>query len=125
MEKHGNEAGTSTEDVRKVGAEPKSNNGSRVGRPRWADYEDFEEDVDDFGHGCFGDETIGHKKGFWQPRNQRDFGNRTRGQFGPRGHFRNIEGHDDDDVDGDLDAIKLKIPFLQGKNNPEVYLDWV
>jgi hypothetical protein len=23
-----------------------------------------------------------------------------------------------------LDAIKLKIPFFQGKNDPEAYLEW-
>jgi len=57
--KHGNVAGTCTQDVRKVGTEPKSNNGSGAERPRWADYEDFEEDVDDIGDGGFKDETIG------------------------------------------------------------------
>jgi hypothetical protein len=62
--KHGNMAGTCTQDVRKVGAEPKSNNGSGAQRPRGADYEDFEEDVDDIGDGGFKDETIGHRKGF-------------------------------------------------------------
>jgi hypothetical protein len=30
-----------------VGTDPKSNNGSSSKRPRWADYEEFE-DVDDF-----------------------------------------------------------------------------
>ena len=71
--KHGNMAGTCTQDVRKVGAEPKSNNGSGAERPRWVDYADFEEDVDDFGDGGFKDETIGHQEGFWQRRNRRDF----------------------------------------------------
>jgi hypothetical protein len=47
VERRGNEAGTSDQDVRKVGAEPKANSGSRAEKPRWADYEDFEEDVDD------------------------------------------------------------------------------
>jgi hypothetical protein len=47
--------------------------GSGVERPRWANYEDFEEDVDDIGDGGFKDEIIGHREGFWQPRNQRDF----------------------------------------------------
>jgi hypothetical protein len=42
--------------MRKVGAEPKSNNGSGAERPRWADYE---EDVADIGDGAFKDETIG------------------------------------------------------------------
>ena len=51
VEKHGNVAGTCTQEVRKVGAEPKSNSGNRVERPRWADYEDFEEVVDDIGDG--------------------------------------------------------------------------
>jgi len=39
--KHGNVAGTCTQDVRKVGAQHKSNNGGGAKRPRWADYEDF------------------------------------------------------------------------------------
>jgi hypothetical protein len=71
--KHGNMAGTCTQDVRKVGAEPKSNNGSGAERPRWVDYPNFGEDVDDIGDGGFKEETIGHREGFWQPRNQRDF----------------------------------------------------
>jgi len=66
-------AGTCTQDVRKVGAEPKSNNDSGPERPRWADYEDFEVDIDDIGDGGFQDETIGHREGFRQPRNRRDF----------------------------------------------------
>jgi hypothetical protein len=52
--------------VRKVVDELKANSGSRVKRPRWADYE---EDVDDIGDGGFEDETIGHREGFQQPRN--------------------------------------------------------
>jgi len=59
--KHGNMAGTCTEDVRKVGDEPKSSNDSGAKRPRWVDYSDFEEDVDDIGDGGFKD------------RNRRDF----------------------------------------------------
>jgi len=51
--------------------------------------------------------NIGHQEGFQQPRNQRDFGNRTSGQFSQRGNFHSVGGHDD--LDGDLDAIKLKI----------------
>ena len=38
---HGNMAGTCTQDVRKVGAELKSNHGSGSKRPKWDDYEDF------------------------------------------------------------------------------------
>jgi len=34
VEKLGNEAGTSTQNVSKLGAEPKANNGSRAERPR-------------------------------------------------------------------------------------------
>ena len=56
VEKRSNKAGPSTQDVRKHGAEPKANNGSRFERPRWADYEDFEEAVDDIGDGGFEDE---------------------------------------------------------------------
>ena len=29
-----------------------------------------------------------------------------------------------EDVDGDLDTIKLKIPNFQGKNDPKAYLKW-
>ena len=29
-----------------------------------------------------------------------------------------------EDIKSDLDAIKLKIPFFQGKNDPEAYLEW-
>jgi hypothetical protein len=57
----------------------------------WADYEDFEEDVDDIGNGGFNDETISHWKGFQQPRKQKDFGNRTRGQLGQMGNFCNFK----------------------------------
>ena len=71
--KLGNMAGTCTQDVWKVGAEPKSNNDSGAERPRWVDYADFGEDIDDIGDGGFKDETIGHREGFWQPINQRDF----------------------------------------------------
>jgi hypothetical protein len=70
--KHGNVVGTWTQDVRKVGAQHKSNNDSGAKRPRWVDCEDFE-DIDDIGDGGFRDEIIGHREGFWQPRNQRDF----------------------------------------------------
>jgi len=79
VERRGNEAGTSTQDVRKLGAELKANSESRVEKPRWVDYEDFKEDVDDIGDGGFEDKTIGHREGFRQPRNRRDFGCRTRG----------------------------------------------
>jgi hypothetical protein len=58
VEKHGNEAGTSTQDVRMVRADSKPNNGSRTERLGWVDYEDFKEDVDDIGDGGFEDETI-------------------------------------------------------------------
>jgi hypothetical protein len=40
-------ARTRIQEVRKVGAEPKSNNDSGAKRPRWANYEDFEVEVDD------------------------------------------------------------------------------
>jgi hypothetical protein len=99
-EKHGKVAGTCTQDVRKVGADPKSNSCNMAARPRWADYEDFEEAVDDIGGGGFVDKAIGQREGFRHPRNQRDFGNRTRGQFGQRENFCNVEGHAD--LNGDI-----------------------
>jgi hypothetical protein len=71
--KQGNVAGTCTQDVRKVWAEPKSNNDCGVERPRWADYEDFKVDIDDIIDGGFKDETIGQREGFRHPRNRRDF----------------------------------------------------
>jgi hypothetical protein len=73
VEKQGKMAGTCTQNVRKVGFEPKSNNGSGAERTRWANYEDFEEGVDDNGYGDFKDEIIGHPESIWQPRNRRDF----------------------------------------------------
>jgi hypothetical protein len=100
VEKCSNEAGLSTQDMRKLGAEPKANSGSRVKWPRWADYEDFEEAIDDIGDGGFEDEAMCHQEGFRQPRNQRDFRNRTRGQFGQRENFCNVKGHAD--LNGDI-----------------------
>ena len=100
VEKHGNEAGTSTQDVRMVRSDSKPNNGSRTERLGWVDYEDFKEDVDDIGDGGFKDETIGHWECFRQPRDRWDFRNKTRGEFGQRGNFRNFGGHDN------VDAIK-------------------
>jgi len=50
-----------------------------------------------------------------------DFRFRQRGQFDQRGKFYNVGNHDD--VDGDLDSIKLKIPNLQCKNDLNVYLE--
>jgi len=70
--KQGKVAGTCTQNVRKVGAELKSNNDSGVERTRWVDYVDFEEGVDDNGDDGFKDEIIGHREGIRQPRNQRD-----------------------------------------------------
>jgi hypothetical protein len=119
LEKCGNKAGTSTQNLRKLEAELKANNSSRAERPRRTDYE---EAVDDIGDGGFENEAISHREGFRQPRNRRDYGNRIRGQFGQREIFRSVGGHAD--LDGDLDAIKLKIPSFQGKNDPEAYLEW-
>ncbi|KAL3574710.1 hypothetical protein D5086_022811 [Populus alba] len=104
-----------------LGAEPKANSGSRAERPRWADYEDFEEAVDDIGDGGFEDEAIGHQEGFRQPRNRRNFRNRTRGQFGKRENFCSVGAHAN--LDGDLDSIKLKILSFQDKNDLEAYLE--
>ena len=46
--------------MRKVRAEPKANSGSRAERTRWADYKNFEKEINDIGDGGFEDETIGH-----------------------------------------------------------------
>jgi hypothetical protein len=70
--KQGKVVGTCTQDVRKVGTKPKSNNDSGAKRTKWADCEDFKEDVDDIVDGGFKEET-GHRKGFRQLRNRRDF----------------------------------------------------
>ena len=68
VEKHGNKVDTSTQDVRKVGVDLKSNNGWPE-RPKSNDYDDFEENVDNFDDGDFKDETIGRRGGFWKLRN--------------------------------------------------------
>jgi hypothetical protein len=57
---------------------------------------------------------IGHQEGFRQPRNRRDFGNRTRGQFGQRGNLRSVEGHDDSyseakKMEDDIDSTRQLI----------------
>ena len=59
MEKRGNEASKSTHDARKVWAEPKSYNKSKIERPRWDDYKVFDEDINDIDVDGFEDETIG------------------------------------------------------------------
>ena len=64
VEKHGNKAGTNTQNVRKVGVEPKAISGGRVESPRWSNYEDFEDSVDNIGDGGFEDKTIGHLEVF-------------------------------------------------------------
>ena len=46
---------------------------------------------------------------------------------GPNKARRNVSFHclgNYEDVDGDLDSIKLKILNSQGKNDPETYLKW-
>jgi hypothetical protein len=63
---------------------------------------------------------MSHREGFRQPRNRRDFENRTRGQFSQRENFCSVRGHAN--LDSDLDAIKLKIPSFEGKKDPEAYL---
>jgi len=107
----GIEAGTRTQDVMKIGAESKANNDSRAKK----------------GQGglvmrilrrmlmilvmmVLRMRPLAIGKVFGNLR-----GNFYRGQFGRRGNFCSVGGHDD--LDGDLDAIKLKIPSFQGKNN--------
>ena len=82
----------------------------RIERPRWADYEDFEEVVDDIGDNGFEDKALGHREGFRQPRNRKDYGNRTRGQFGQRENFSSVGGHAD--LDGDFNGEKRWIGFF-------------
>jgi hypothetical protein len=48
--------------MRKVGAALKSNSGIGAERPRWVDYADFGEGIDDIGDGGFKDETS-HREG--------------------------------------------------------------
>ena len=63
VERCGNEVGLHPRHE-EAWAEPKANSGSRAERPRWADYEDFREDVDDIGDGGFEDVAKGHQEGF-------------------------------------------------------------
>jgi len=57
-----------------------------------------------------------------------DFASAGQGiRFGPNRARRNVNFHGMgtyEDMDGDLDTIKLKIPNFQGKNNPKAYLEW-
>jgi hypothetical protein len=46
---------------------------------------------------------------------------------GPKRARRNVNSHgirNYDDVDGDLNSIKPKIPNFEGKNDLEAYLEW-
>jgi hypothetical protein len=48
-------------------------------------------------------------------------------RFGPNRARRNVSFHclgNYEDVDEDLDLIKLKIPNSQSKNDLEMYLEW-
>ena len=58
------------------------------------------------------------------------FGDRyERDEYDKREHDdRRVHGRRDhgrrEHVDGDLGSIKMKIPSFQGRNDPEVYLEW-
>jgi len=56
-----------------------------------------------------------------------DFASADQGiRFGPNRARRNVNFRGMgtyEDMDGDLDTIKLKIPNFQGKNDPEAYLE--
>ena len=43
-------------------------------------------------------------------------------QINPRRQAR--RGHPNDDVDRNLGSIKMRIPSFQGRNDPDVYLEW-
>ena len=48
-------------------------------------------------------------------------------RYGPNRARRNVNFRgmgNYEEMDGDLDTIKLKIPNFQGKNDPEAYLEW-
>jgi hypothetical protein len=57
-----------------------------------------------------------------------DFASAGQGiRSGPNRARRNVNFHgmgNYEDVDGDLDTIKLKIPIFQGKNDHKIYLEW-
>ena len=57
-----------------------------------------------------------------------DFASASQGiRSGPNRARRNVNFRamrNYEEMDGDLDTIKLKIPNFQGKNDPEVYLEW-
>jgi hypothetical protein len=61
---------------------------------------------------------------------EEDYGFAFAGQgirFGPNRVRRNVNFYgmgNYEEMDRDLDTIKLKIPKFQGKNDPEAYLEW-
>ena len=67
-----------------------------------------------------------HKDEFEDEEDQASLNNE--GRFAPRGERRGRGFRRDprrqDGTDRNLGNIKMKIPSLQGKNDPEVYLEW-
>ena len=50
--------------------------------------------------------------------------NGNRGGINGRGGMWRPPSRAQDGVDRDLSSIKMKIPQFQGKNDPELYLEW-
>ena len=67
-----------------------------------------------------------HEDEFKDEKDQASLNNK--GKFMPRGERRGRGFRRDskwqDGTDRNLGNIKMKIPSFQGKNNPEVYLEW-
>jgi hypothetical protein len=69
----------------------------------------------------FEDVFVKHGEHFGQQQNCEFIGEIYGDNFGPRRNYR-YQDHKNE-LDGDLDTIKLKIPAFQGKNDPQVYLE--
>jgi len=75
-----------------------------------SDFEEFVDENADAGEDDYDFASTGQGIRSWPNRARRNVNFRCMGTY--------------EDMDGDLDTIKLKIPNFQGKNDPEAYLEW-
>ena len=92
------------------GADRRGNTVRMVARNVRSDFEEFVDENTDGGEDDYDFASAG--------QGIRSEPNRARRNV----NFHGISTYED--MDGDLDTIKLKIPSFQGKNDPEAYLEW-
>ena len=92
------------------GADHRGNTVRMAARNVRSDFEEFVDENADEGEDDYDFALAGHGIRSGPNRARRNVNFRSMGTY--------------EDMDGDLDTIKLKIPNFQGKNDPEAYLEW-